>query len=160
MKVKVSRAGRGDLDKLVELNLALNDFHRKWHLHFKPAGVVRRKSKKYLAKQMHSRKALVLKAETENEIVGFAMAELKKKPPVCTKRNYAHLDSIFVSAPHRKKGIARLLARKVEEWAKKKGVNKIELKAFSPNTSAIKTYGKLGFREEAKMMTKTLRPKK
>ena len=160
MKIRVCRAERRDLDQLVELSQTLNEYHQKWIPNLKPAPLVRKKMKLHYLKQMRSRKTLVLKAVSGKEIIGYAIAELKKKPPIFTQRDYAYLDSIFVSEAWRKKGVAKLLVREIEKWAKKRGANSLELKASSPNVTAITAYKKIGFSEKDKVMKKTLRPKK
>ncbi|MEW5955199.1 MAG: GNAT family N-acetyltransferase [Candidatus Micrarchaeota archaeon] len=158
--MRIRKARGRDLKQLTALSQSLLDYHACFFPKLKSAREIAKSQRKFFAKQMRSKKALILVAEDGSKLVAYAMVEVKKKPPVFRDRTTAYVDAVFVSSAYRRKGAAKLLLKAMEKWAKKKGARELELKCVTKNKAALAAYGKLGFREEAKIMAKTLRPQK
>lgn len=87
---------------------------------------------------------LTLVAELDGEIVGVLTLQrgIYKK-----NRHTANL-GIAVKNGHRQEGLGTSMIGESFEWARKHGIEKINLEVFSSNTSAIKVYEKIGFTYE------------
>ena len=57
----------------------------------------------------------------------------------------AHLVSMWTAPTHRKRGIGRLLVKKILEWASRRKANTMFLMVTSNNEAAIAFYERLGF---------------
>lgn len=77
-------------------------------------------------------------AEAEEEIVGFVVAE---RPA----RQVAHIITIDVVEPWRRRGVGAKLMDAVESWASEQGLRMIYLETAEDNSSAQRFYQKRGY---------------
>lgn len=111
---------------------------------------------KPFAESVTDENRLVLVAECESQIVGFAYAEIEHTPDDCTPAPYVSLDMIGVNQSHRGQGIARAIMKEVESWAREKGMNVIQLAVGESNVPAIRLYESLGYQTVMRKMQKEL----
>lgn len=98
---------------------------------------------------------LLLVAEIEDDISGFAVAVLQDTLPYnCLVRHkYVYLIDIAVSSTSRRMGIGKKLLDSVKEWAKSKNAHHVELNVLEENDLAHKLY----LREDFVVSSKTMR---
>lgn len=111
---------------------------------------------KFFAESITHDERLLIVAESESQIVGFAYAEIQHTPDDCTPAPYVSLDMIGTSESHRGQGIARAIMSKVESWARDKGINIIQLAVGESNVPAIRLYESLGYQTVMRKMQKEL----
>jgi len=90
--------------------------------------------------------ALFLIAEIDGKIIGSATLDRS----TLSKLNHITTFGITISKAYCGLGIGSSLMKKVIEWAKSNGIEKIDLEVFENNTSAIMLYKKFGFVEEGR----------
>lgn len=56
-------------------------------------------------------------AEIDGELVANASAGLVDSPPIYERGSRAHIDGLYVKPKYRRRGIARRLIERVEDWA-------------------------------------------
>jgi aminoglycoside 6'-N-acetyltransferase I len=98
---------------------------------------------------------------TEGQAVGFAEATLRQDHVNgCATSPVAFLEGIFVRPEHRRRGIARLLVRAVEEWAAELGCSEFASDAELENAISHRMHAALGFAETERVVyfRKRLRP--
>jgi RimJ/RimL family protein N-acetyltransferase len=101
-----------------------------------------------IAKDQECPGNLCLVTEVDGEIVGMIRAE---SGSYRRTRHFADIDSMWVNASWRGRGISNLLMISLLKWAKQHSVlEKLGLFVFSTNTRAIKFYEKHGFVIEGK----------
>jgi len=88
-----------------------------------------------------------------NEPVGFANASLRvdyvegsDSSPV------GYLEGIFVEKKYRRRGIANMLFKEVEKWAKQKGAKEVGSDTWLNRHSSRKLHKALGFKEAEKLV--------
>lgn len=88
------------------------------------------------------------------EVLGFALVQQKTAPPypAFLPHDYAYLMDIVVDPAYRHKGVGTLLLKAVEDWARARGAEFIELGVLSGNLPAIAAYEKAGYIENRKTM--------
>jgi ribosomal protein S18 acetylase RimI-like enzyme len=69
---------------------------------------------------------------------------------------HTYIFLLYVSPPHRRKGIGAALMNQAEDWARARGERQIGLQVFQQNQAAIALYEKLGYTIQSLWMTKTL----
>lgn len=154
MEIIIREALIEDYEGLCKVYVELDEHHRLSHpeLFVKPADFAR--AKEYISEIIDDHDKAIFVALVESKIIGFAECNILKSSnfPVFKKREWIQLDSIVVKKDHQNCKIASLLLTKVKDWAKFKGINRIELKVYSFNRSAIEFYNQKGFKELNKTM--------
>jgi ribosomal protein S18 acetylase RimI-like enzyme len=89
-------------------------------------------------------------AEVDAEVevvVGFATARLLSVPdnPILRAGEYAYVENLVVSSRCRRVGTGAALMSAVQEWARGKGVDRVELDVWEFNRGAIAFYEALGY---------------
>jgi hypothetical protein len=89
---------------------------------------------------------LTLVADLDGEIVGVVTVQ---RGMYRKNRHTANL-GIAIKQQHRSRGLGTELIKASIKWCRDVGVKKLNLEVFSSNYSAMKLYGKLGFKEEGR----------
>lgn len=112
--------------------------------------------KKFLKKQLSSRKAAVFVAEGRNRIVGYAMVKRGNLPLIYLFNREAYVVEIFVADKHRGKGVGTRLLSEAENWAREGKCHWLALNSHAKNKRAIKVYKGCGFRDHHLKLSKFL----
>jgi len=101
------------------------------------------KHRKALKMILDANQKCIMVAENHEKIVGMCAAQLFIST---VEGGYAaFIEDIIVAPAYRKKGIAKKLIHKMEQWAKKENVYRLQLLVHKNNTSAKKLYKLLNF---------------
>lgn len=134
-----------DVDSVNVIRKQVCELHRK----SEPA-IFKKFSKElgeYVKKFIGTENKLLLVAEEGNEICGYAMVEVVRKPETAYlfERHYLDIQELGVLSAYQKKGYGKELINKVVEIAKEENIHQIELNAWCFNENALEFYRKLGF---------------
>lgn len=101
----------------------------------------------------------ILIAKITDEVVGFAVMELKESPPFdsMTPRKFAYMNDFGVKSDHQRKGIGKLLFEACTEWAKSKDATSLELNVWEFNQKAISFYESFGMENLSRKMALQLK---
>ncbi|NCN86688.1 GNAT family N-acetyltransferase [archaeon] len=104
----------------------------------------------------------VFMAKLDGQVMGFLEVLFSKKEPYGInygdeKKQYCWVNNMYVIKKFRKKGIGKLLFKKLEEICKKRKIDKIMLDVFEVNFKAHKFYDKIGFESKIHIMEKELK---
>lgn len=84
------------------------------------------------------------------QYIGYALIMHKKSPvdsPFLKRNNHwFHIDQMSIEAPYQNKGIGVQLFNFIKQFAKEKGVTRIQLDVWSDNDQAKRFYEKIGFK--------------
>lgn len=95
----------------------------------------------------HPPDAVILVAETEGKVVGFASVNKQRRPsPPFTPHEFAYIDSMVVEETKRGQGIGTRLIEATKTWAIQQGLHSIQLNVWLANTEAVRLYESQGFR--------------
>lgn len=86
--------------------------------------------------------AMVMVAESAQEIVGFVVVNLRNRGLLVG----AYVATLDVHPAHRRAGLARLLMRNIERRAANNGATQIELHVAVENAAAVSFYEAAGYR--------------
>jgi ribosomal protein S18 acetylase RimI-like enzyme len=106
--------------------------------------------------QLASPETLILSAELDGAVVGYAYARLEPKDWNNLLDAHGALHDIFVAESARRQGVARRLVEAVREQLKAKGAPRMVLHTASKNHSARAFFAALGFRETMLELTSEL----
>jgi len=120
-----------------------------------------------LSRLMRRRDAVVLAAEMDGEIIGFARVDFRRgtdRPLTLRQRirefftrrrsaipmlfaDHGYLAHLFVREDFRRRGVGRALVEASAEWAKGRGGTSLDLNVLATNDAATAFYRKLGMSE-------------
>jgi GNAT superfamily N-acetyltransferase len=109
----------------------------------------------YLQSLLKNPDSVIKVAEADGRVVGYAIATRSRAPEFYKFSKVAHLSDVFVDEAHRKQGIAHQLLQALEGWARKSGLQALEVDVFPEHEQEIRSLEGLGF---TRYRIKYLRP--
>ena len=104
-------------------------------------------TKRQIAYLLTDYNSIALIAKTNNEIVGFIIAQIEIERDAI----FGHIITINVSPTFRRSGIGTKLLNEVEEILKQKGINESHLEVREDNSAALRLYLKNGYLKIGKL---------
>jgi GNAT superfamily N-acetyltransferase len=98
---------------------------------------------------------LLLIARKGEKIVGFADAEIRRRPAIFDVET-AYINDMYVIASDRGRGIGRELLARIEAWSASRGVTEIQLTVMATNRDSIAVYEHWGFRPQSQRMARSI----
>lgn len=108
----------------------------------------------WLDRERRNKKAVVVVAEEDGEVVGYCYGRLEGRDWNKLLDGYGELIDVWVDAPARGKGAGALLVREVCRLLTELGAPRIVLMSASKNESAQRLFRQLGFRPTMVEMTR------
>jgi len=103
---------------------------------------------KDISRKLRRGSEIVLVAESENQVLGFACAQLMDS--FCYVRPYAELTELYVRVAYRRKGVGLALVRNMEKELARHGVTHIHILTAVRNKPARALYGRLRYSHRRK----------
>ena len=98
-----------------------------------------------MERSLLSEDRLLLVAEIDGKIVGYAAAEIQARSPIFRIAKNGYINDVFVEEEFRKLGIAREFLTELKKWFESKGIKHVELSVLADNEVGKKTWAKFGF---------------
>lgn len=113
----------------------------------------------YFRELVEDSKSDIIIAKIGDEVVGFAVMELKEAPPFdsMTPRKFAYMSDFGINSTYQRKGIGKSLFEACLEWSKNKDVTSLELNVWEFNQKAISFYESFGMETISRKMTLNLK---
>jgi GNAT superfamily N-acetyltransferase len=145
--ITIRKAKLVDLASLANLGIELLKYHVKFDKYYTPNKNAKNEYLKFFKRSIYSPEKYVLVAETNNKIVGYAIGELIRRPPVYVVRNIGGLSDMFILSDYRKSGVGKRFFDELIKWFKSKKVKYIELSVDARNEIGKKAWDKYGFKD-------------
>jgi ribosomal protein S18 acetylase RimI-like enzyme len=153
-EIAVRKAKASDIKGVAELALKLVKSHVKFdRLLYGLDPSAKKQYQAYFKKNLKKRNFILVVAESDQKLAGYALAGIEKRPPIYKTKKSCMLFDLFVEKRFRRKGASRQLFQKVLEFAKARKAKALQLKTDEKNSQAIKIYKKFGFKEHTKTMS-------
>jgi GNAT superfamily N-acetyltransferase len=91
--------------------------------------------------------SVVMVAEEQGQLLGSGYGRIKESKTHLNHDSHAYLGFMFVAPSSRGQGINQLIIQALIGWGKEQGMNEFYLEAYADNTSAIRAYEKIGFKQ-------------
>ncbi len=111
---------------------------------------------RFFASQLSNDQTIILVAEQEGQIIGYAYARLEERDWNALLDAHGALHDIFVAEGMRRQGVARRLVEEVRQRLQGKGAPRLVLHTASKNHNARQFFAALGFRETMIELTSEL----
>lgn len=87
-------------------------------------------------------------AELDGRVIGFAQATIKLTPEHLVGTRIGHIAYVHVEREHRRQGIARALADRLQDWFNARAITNVTLEVVHGNKTAQHFWEALGYRPE------------
>ena len=111
----------------------------------------------FLGSQLDEPKVIVLAAEREGEVVGYAYAGVEGRDYMSLRGPAGVVYDIVVDPSHRGQGVGRALLDATLEELRARGSHQVVLSTAEQNVSAQRFFARAGFRRTMVEMTRDLR---
>lgn len=150
--IKIRRAKKEDFESLEELYTELEKdavMYQPEHFLLSPKGA----RSKQLEEIISSENQIMLVAENEEKLIGFAHITFQKsKAFSCLKpQSNIYLQDLVVTEAYRSRGIGTQLLNAAKDYGREKGVDFFRTQVFPMNKAGLRFYERNGF--STKMIT-------
>ena len=152
----VRRAEARDLDGVVALWSALMHHHAGFDSHYRVAQRAEEPWRKFLAGHLSRRDAAVFVCCEGGGPDGFSMVHLSRGPPVLPDRLRAEITDLFVRPELRRRGSGRDLVEAATQWARSRGVARLEIRVHARNREGQAFWRALGFADFVDVLERRL----
>jgi len=141
----VRRATYSDVEKLTELGILLQQHSEKsnsliWRITAEGKALLREK----VENELVDAKRHTFVAEMNGEIIGFIQGEVEKRTDYFP-RTVGSISTAYVVGNFRRKGVGRMLVKRLCEFFSSEGVEDVTLRYIIGNKEAERFWEKLGF---------------
>ena len=134
--IVIAEADESHLPQIVELWKELTDFHAERDPHFTRAEDGHVHFEKHLRGLLGSAEWHVLVALDGERVVGYAMGQLARKPPVFKETAYGLISDLVVTAAYRRRSIGQDLLTETVAWFAEHGLRRAEVRVATCNEVA------------------------
>ncbi|HLD31397.1 MAG TPA: GNAT family N-acetyltransferase [Patescibacteria group bacterium] len=143
----VRKAKLKDVNKITKYGVNLLKQHYAFDPYFAPVKNVNKIYQKFFRSCIYAKTRLLLVAEEDKKIIGYALGEISSRPPVFKIRKTGFISDIFVEKNSRKNGIAKQFLAELKKWFKNKKLKHIELTVHVKNEVGKKAWNNYGLRD-------------
>lgn|GEM_PF-4902170 len=145
MEFEIRKAKKKDMNQVIQIDLEdLMNYHSKFDSKYYKLGKDAEKTvKKFFMKSLKSNKIQFFVAVSGDEILGYSVATIEKRPPVYAIKEAGCLSAVVVKKKYQKKGVGTALIRETLSWLKK--TKMIKLVVDVKNKYVMKLYENMGF---------------
>lgn len=150
-RVQIERAGREDIEEIVELSAALFREDAGARDPFTNLDWPEEEGYEHFAALVDGEWSLCLLAVSGGRIVGYLAGYLGEKSGLRPVR-MAELESMYVVGEYRGRGAGAELVREFLRWAGARSAERVSVTAYAANRRAIGFYERFGFRPKSLTM--------
>ncbi len=143
----IRKAKLKDINRVTEYGVTLLKQHHAFDPYFAPAKNVNEVYQKFFKSCIYAKNRLLLVAEENKKIVGYAIGEISSRPPVFKIRKIGFISDVFVEKNFRKLGIAKLFLVELKKWFINKNLKHIELTVHVKNEIGKMAWAKYGLED-------------
>jgi ribosomal protein S18 acetylase RimI-like enzyme len=155
MSIKIRPADPGDADALGRMGAGLARLHHDWDPErFLLEDDVEEGYRWWLTRESKNKKAVVLVAELDGKIVGYAYGRAEPRDWNLLLDAYGGFHDLWLEPEARGSGLGEQLVREMVQRLKAMGVPRIVLSTSAKNDAAQRFFAKLGWRPTMVEMTR------
>jgi len=157
--MKIVKATGKDIPDLVFLNSFVQKIHADHHPEVFKSEPDNQELSRFFQEIIEESENVVFVAFVEEKAVGYLLATFGKRRenPFKYELHQAHIDQIVVQDGYRNQGIGDALVKRIEIFAREKGISRIGLDSWSFNEDAHGFFEKHGFSVYSISMWKTIK---
>jgi len=143
----IRKARLKDIKVIVELAKKLLNYHANFDEYMEADPKAGPTYFKWFRSAIYSSKKLLLVAELDGKLVGYALGVVTPRPPVMKVKTCGKIFDVFVLEEYRRSGVAGLFIKELLKWFRSKKLYDVELFVHVKNALGVKAWTKYGFNE-------------
>ncbi len=152
----IRRATLDDFEALKEIKLLSKKEELKYSESIRPIEDNKEDYFRYLKKDLFYKSRGVFIAVDSSKVIALILAQWFKPLPISKFKKKGYISNLYILEEYRKKGIAKKLIKKAEEWLKDAGTQHISLEIHVDNKPALDLYKKLGYEDYTLKLSKKI----
>jgi ribosomal protein S18 acetylase RimI-like enzyme len=146
--MKTRKATVADMPAIQKLNMELDNYHAALLPEYFRTLSDNARPDSQIKEWIESPDSCCAVAEHDGNIIGFIFARKASHPafPMFRKHEFAMVENAVVKEGHRGKGAGAQLFNVVAEWAREKGLSRIQLSVWAANKNTKEFYIRRGFK--------------
>jgi ribosomal protein S18 acetylase RimI-like enzyme len=145
--ITIRKASKKDLPIVLNMTCKLRDYHYRLDPVYKNGQLYRSYAKKYLLKDLKSKKSQILLAEgPDKKIIGFCLARIRPPFEEYRPKLVGFIYDIFLVPEYRRQRIGQALIAHQIFWFRKRRLGYVELYMDAQNRVGRGAWMKYGFR--------------
>lgn len=141
----VRRATRTDLSAVTALWIALTEFHAAEEPLFALRAGARDEASRLLEAQLRDPDTALFVSEEDGRLIGLCIVRVDQAPPIHSETRRAEITDLFVAGGRRRRGLGSALVREAHDWARGRGVLRVEVRVASRNPEGQAFWRSQGF---------------
>lgn len=154
--MEIRKATIEDFEKLKDMKLRSKRSERKHNKSLKPIDEVKRRYFSYLKKDLTFDNRAVIVAVENNKIIAMILGKIVDNLPIAKLKKRGYISNLYVLPGYRRRGVAQRLVTELIKWFRVNNIENLRLELYSKNKPALNIYDKLGFKEYAIKMKKSI----
>jgi len=150
VSIEIVEAKDSNVPDMVELWREFMDHHKDIDPRFPMREDAHVSFEQHLRELMRAENTLILVALDESRAVGFSISQANEYPPIWVEREkYGFIDTMAITADHRRQGIGEQMLDRMFEWFALHGIDRIELTVAARNQVGYSFWRKHDFHDFA-----------
>lgn len=154
--ISIVRLRESHIPSLLELWKEFMDFHSDINPYFIRGAKGHRAFEKHVREIMSLQGGEIFVAMDGERVVGYALLQLIKPPPVYDCGEYGFISDMAVASGYRRQGVGEKLLQRSMAWFQSKKVHTVELGVITGNEVGQSFWKKQGFAELMVRMSKDI----
>jgi len=134
-----------DLEPLISMWREFMDFHASHDPEFAIKAESETIRRQFLTSKLAEPDTLVLIATLEKKAVGYAIGDIRSRPPVFALTRFGHIADLYVVPNQQRSGLGSRMLQECLSWFKARGLGRVEVRTLSSNPISNSFWAKHGF---------------
>jgi len=154
--INIRPATTKDIPIIAPMGVRCVDLHETFGEVFKNKEDMLPDTIKWFEEVISSPKQQLLIAEINNQIAGYIVIRLRKRPEEFVSRVWGFIEDLYVDSNYRTRGVGKELVKESLKWFKEKKITYIDLEVAKKNNIGEKFWSELGFEPYFQQMVKKI----
>jgi GNAT superfamily N-acetyltransferase len=141
----IRQATLDDIPEITGLWTEFMDFHQSMNTFFTRRSDGDVNFRDHVVDNLSNPDFCIIVADLNGTLTGYAIAYFQDYPPVFVDKKCAYISDIVVDESYRGKGLGKELIDFLCDWARSRGIQRMELEVLQSNYNAHAFYDHLGF---------------
>lgn len=156
MKIRI--ASESDLNDICSLSDQINALHHRNAPNVFSRADGSERDRIFWSDNLEKENSVFFVLEHDGKVQAFITAKITENTEISflVRKKICRIGTIIVAQSLRRKGIGKMMMKKIEQWAIEAGADEIRLEVMEFNASAQDFYDSIGFEAQSRILSKSI----